>query len=259
MIKVIQGELYRIQKNRLSFLLIFLSTFFMLAFATTFRYNTLKTTSVINIDISITLNKYTEFLFSDYSLIIPITILLILYFTEDYMKGLHEVVFSKGISRMKFFFGKLFTSWIVIVFYIVFNVLVAYLFLISISVNQFQIEYSIWTIVGYLIIQMFCFIGYSCFLWLFSFAIRHRTLALVIIFVLLGTLYLYLTKISIALDMTYSLYKYWIVGLSHIMPIASYPQELSTILVTILIYIVFPIVLAFFIYQRADLRRLERK
>ena len=42
-----------------------------------------------------------------------------------------------------------------------------------------------------------------------------------------GVLYLYLTKISTALDMDYSLYKYWVVGLSHSLQINTFGGEFN--------------------------------
>ena len=106
MLRIIQGELYRIRKNRLFFICLLLSTFFMFAYALTFHYDTVKAAGPQgNIP---SLNGFSEFLFSDYSLLIPITIFQLVYSTEDYQKGVHEVLFAKGISRIDFFFGKLF-------------------------------------------------------------------------------------------------------------------------------------------------------
>ena len=62
--------------------------------------------------------------------------------------------------------------------------------------------------------QCLCFLGYTAFLNLLSYLLRHRIIVTITAFFMLGVLYLYLTKISTALDMDYSLYKYWVVGLS---------------------------------------------
>ena len=119
MLRIIQGELYRIRKNRLFFICLLLSTFFMFAYALTFHYDTVKAAGPQgNIP---SLNGFSEFLFSDYSLLIPITIFQLVYSTEDYQKGVHEVLFAKGISRIYFFFGKLFALWTALIFYLIFS------------------------------------------------------------------------------------------------------------------------------------------
>ena len=208
MFQIIQSELYRIRKNRLFFLCLLLSTFFMFAYALTYHYDTVKTVGLTGGIAS--LNGFTEFLFSDYSLVIPMTIFQLIYVTEDYQKGIHEILFMKGVSRFDFFFGKLLALWIATLFYLIFSFFMAYLFILSTWIKQPYIEFSLTGICGYLILQILCFIGYSSFLWLLSCLIPYRNIVLVVSFFLLGTLYLYLTKISTALDLEYSLYKYWI-------------------------------------------------
>ena len=67
MLRIIQGELYRIRKNRLFFICLLLSTFFMFAYALTFHYDIVKAAGPQgNIP---SLNGFSEFLFSDYSLL----------------------------------------------------------------------------------------------------------------------------------------------------------------------------------------------
>lgn len=259
MIKIIQGEFYRVRKSRLFFVCLLLSTFFMFALALSFHYNTIKVPARIGANTIVSLNKFTEFLFSDYSLILPLTLFLDCYFTEDYHKGTHEILFSKGISRTDFLFGKLIVSWITTLLYLIFNFLMAYLFIFSMWTKQQYIDYSLTRISGYLALQILCFMGYSAFLWLLSCLFRFRNLLLIINVTLLGTLYLYLTKISTALDLTYSLYQYWIVGLSQKMAIDLYLHQLPIILFTITIYILLPTIFSLFVYGKADLRRRERR
>ena len=257
MLQIIQSELYRIRKNRLFFLCLLLSIFFMFAYALGFHYETVKTAGLTG-DIA-SLNGFTEVLFSDYSLVIPITIFQQIYVTEDYQKGVHEILFMKGVSRFDFFFGKLIALWITTLFYLMFSFFMAYIFILSIWIKQPYIEFSLAGICGYLILQMLCFVGYSSFLWLLSCFIPYRNAVLVVSFFLLGTLYLYLTKISTALDLEYSLYKYWIVGLSDQMEISPSMSQLPAILITIAAYILFPTGAAYWIYQKADLRKHERR
>ncbi|MCC0648932.1 ABC transporter permease [Clostridioides sp. ZZV15-6598] len=259
MIKIIQSEFYRIRKSRLFFYCLLLSAFFMLSLALTFHYDTVKVPTKMNIQATVSLNKFTEFLFSDYSLIFPLTLFLGLYFTEDYHRGTYAILLSKGISRTSLFYGKLVASWIGTLLYTIVSFLVAYLFILSLWIKQPQIEYSIPLIIGYLLLQILCFLGYTTFICLISCLFRFRAIVIVINFCLLGTLYLYLTKISTALDLNYSLYQYWIVGLSHKMKINLYIYQLPKILLTITSYIFIPATLSFLLYQKSDLRKLERR
>lgn len=259
MIKIIQGELYRVRKSRLLIVCLLLSTFFVFALTLTFQYDTVKIPARSGEAVVASLNKFTEFLFTDYSLLLPLTLFLGCYFTEDYSKGTCAILFSKGTERRAYFFGKLIVSWITTLLYLVFNFLMAYLFLLSMLAGQQNIDCSIASIGGYLAIQMACFLGYAAFLCLLSCLFRFRALVFAIDILLLGALYLYLTKISAALDLAYSLYQYWIVGLSHKLQIDSYMHQLPVIFVTLLLYNMLPAALSFLIYQKADLRKQERR
>ncbi|MDE7313887.1 MAG: ABC transporter permease [Eubacterium sp.] len=257
MLQMIQSELYRIRKNRFFFLCLLLSAFFMSAYVLSFHYDTVKTAGLTGGIAS--LNGFTQFLFSDYSLVIPITIFQLVYVAEDYQKGVHEILFIKGVSRFNFFFGKLFALWITVFCYLIFSFFAAYILILSIWIKQPHIECSPAGICGYLILQMLCFVGYSSFLWLLSCIIPYRNIVLAVAFFLLGTLYLYLTKISTALDLEYSLYQYWIVGLSDQMEMNPSISRLPAILITIAAYILFPTGAAYWMYQKADLRKRERR
>lgn len=68
-----------------------------------------------------------------------------------------------------------------------------------------------------------------------------------------------LQAISTALDMDYSLYKYWVVGLSHSLQINTIGEDLIPILVTLGIYLFLPTAISFSLFQRLDLRGLERR
>ena len=157
-----------------------------------------------------------------------------------------------------FFFGKLFALWTALIFYLIFSFFMAYIFIFLIWIKQPYIEVSFIKIIGYLVLQILCFVGYSSFLWLLSCLIPYRNIVLVVVFFLLGTLYLYLTRISGALDLEYSFYKYWIVGLSDEMGIDVYMNQLPTILITDAVYIFFPVGAAYWIFQKANLRGRRR-
>ena len=77
--------------------------------------------------------------------------------------------------------------------------------------------------------------------------------------IMLGVLYLYLTKISTALDMDYSLYKYWVVGLSHSLQIKAFGEDLIPICLTLLAYLFLPTAISLSLFLRLDLRDLERR
>ncbi len=257
MFRILQSELYRIRKKPLFFFCLMLSAFFMFAYALTFHYDTVKAAGLTGGIAS--LNDYTEFLFSDYSLVIPITIFQLAYVAEDYQKGIHEILFAKGISRFDFFFGKLTALWIATLFYLIFSFFMAYVFIMAIWIKQTNIQISFVHICGYLILQVLCFIGYSSFLWLLSCLLPYRNIALAVMFFLLGTLYLYLTKISTALNLEYSLYKCWIVGLSDQMEINLSISQLPPVLLTIAAYIFLPAGAAYWIYRKTNLRKQERR
>lgn len=69
MIQTMQSELFRIRKNRLFWVCLALAAFFVFALALTFYHN-----SVDAMLPAISLVSFTEFLFSDYSLIFPLTL-----------------------------------------------------------------------------------------------------------------------------------------------------------------------------------------
>lgn len=259
MIKILQGEFYRVCKSRLFWICISISTFFVFALALTFHYNVVKLPPRSDMSMVASLNQFTEFLFADFSFVLPLTLFLGIYFTEDYRNGTYAVLSSKGVSRANFFFGKLLSSWIATTIYLAFSFLMAYLFIFSMWAKQPNITYSIPVIGGYLVLQILCFIGYSSLMCMLSCLLRFRSLVLITSTVLLGALYLYLTKISTALDLSYSLYQYWIVGLSNNMKIDLYPRQLPIILITISAYVLLPVALSYCIFQKTDLRKQERR
>ena len=107
MIQTMQSELFRIRKSRLFWACLVLAAFFVFALALTFYHNSVNGMLPV-----ISLVSFTEFLFSDYSLIFPLTLFLCLYFTEDFHTGTYSITLSKGTSRVHLFFGKLLASWL---------------------------------------------------------------------------------------------------------------------------------------------------
>ena len=204
-----QSELFRIRKSRLFWACLVLAAFFVFALALTFYHNSVNGMLPV-----ISLVSFTEFLFSDYSLIFPLTLFLCLYFTEDFHTGTYSITLSKGTSRVHLFFGKLLASWGGVLFFLFVCFGVAYLSILMMGASRYDIEYSFSAIGVFLLFQCLCFLGYTAFLNLLSYLLRHRIIVTITAFFMLGVLYLYLTKISTALDMDYSLYKYWVVGLS---------------------------------------------
>lgn len=69
--------------------------FFTLSLAFTFHYDNVRVPMQSGMAVVPSLTKFTEFLFSDYSLVFPLTLFLVLYFTEDYYNGVPDVLFSK--------------------------------------------------------------------------------------------------------------------------------------------------------------------
>jgi ABC-type transport system involved in multi-copper enzyme maturation permease subunit len=258
MLKLIQAEVYRISRSRLFFLSLCLSAFFMFSFVTTFHYTKVKLPlSALN-RVTISIDEFTGFLFSDYSLIIPITLFLVVYFVDDYTNGLRILAFSKGITRGELFFGKWMAAWLLVMFYFLFNMLLAYLLFIPLTINQYPISFSFAQVFGFLLLQMLCFIGYTCLLGLVCCIIRVRSIILAVLLVLAVVLYVYLTKISAALGVSYSLYQYWIIGLSHKMDIAAYKEHLPVIVATLAGYLLIPTLLAYYLANKAETRRSRR-
>ena len=136
---------------------------------------------------------------------------------------------------------------------------VAYLSILMMGASRYDIEYSFSAIGVFLLFQCLCFLGYTAFLNLLSYLLRHRIIVTITAFFMLGVLYLYLTKISTALDMDYSLYKYWVVGLSHSLQINAFGEDLIPICLTLLAYLFLPTAISLSLFLRLDLRDLERR
>ena len=154
-----QSELFRIRKNRLFWACLALAAFFVFALALTFYHN-----SVNGMLPAISLVSFTEFLFSDYSLIFPLTLFLCLYFTEDFHTGTYSIALSKGTSRVHLFFGKLLASWIGVLFFLFVCFGVAYLSILIMGASRYDIDYSFSAIGAFLLLQCLCFLGYTAFL-----------------------------------------------------------------------------------------------
>lgn len=169
------------------------------------------------------------------------------------------MVLSKGANRAQVFFGKLLAAWISVFFFLLVCFGVAYLSILMMGTARHDIEYSLPAMGTFLLIQCLCFFGYTAVLNLISYLLRHRIIVTIVAFFVLGVLYLYLTKISAALDMDYSLYKYWIVGLSHSLRINTIAEDFMPILITLAVYLFLPTVVSFSLFQKLDLRSLERR
>lgn len=259
MIRILQGEFFRLRKSRLFFACLLLSSFYVLSLALTFHYTLVRVPEKAGIQVIASLNAYTEFLFSDYSLIYPLTLFLGFYLTEDYHKGVQAVLLSKGVPRAGLFWGKLLAAWLGTLLYLFINFFMACLLILSMWAGRPVIECSLPLIGGYLALQILCFLGYTCFIWLLSCLFRHRVIVTAGSFALLIVLYICLTRISSALDLSYSLYQYWVVGLSNELKLGLSLHQLYPAVITILAYLLAPTALAYLLYRRADLRRFERR
>lgn len=259
MIRIIQSEFFRIRKSRLFLACLLLSAFYVVSLALTFHYDCVKVPEKAGVQVIASLNAYTEFLFSDYSLIYPLTLFLGFYLTEDFHKGVQAVLLSKGVPRTGLFWGKLIAAWLGTLLYLFINFFVAYALILSMWAGRPVIEYALPRIGGYLLLQILCFFGYTCLIWLLSCLFRHRVIVTGGSFALLIVLYLYLTRISSALDLSDSLYQYWVVGLSNELKIGQSLQHLYPAILTILAYLLVPTAIAYVLYRRMDLRKLERR
>ena len=134
MIQTMQSELFRIRKSRLFWACLVLAAFFVFALALTFYHNSVNGMLPV-----ISLVSFTEFLFSDYSLIFPLTLFLCLYFTEDFHTGTYSITLSKGTSRVHLFFGKLLASWGGVLFFLFVCFGVAYLSILMMGASRYDI------------------------------------------------------------------------------------------------------------------------
>ena len=155
MIQTMQSELFRIRKSRLFWACLVLAAFFVFALALTFYHNSVNGMLPV-----ISLVSFTEFLFSDYSLIFPLTLFLCLYFTEDFHTGTYSITLSKGTSRVHLFFGKLLASWGGVLFFLFVCFGVAYLSILMMGASRYDIKYSFSAIGVFLLFQCLCFLGY---------------------------------------------------------------------------------------------------
>ena len=137
MIQTMQSELFRIRKSRLFWACLVLAAFFVFALALTFYHNSVNGMLPV-----ISLVSFTEFLFSDYSLIFPLTLFLCLYFTEDFHTGTYSITLSKGTSRVHLFFGKLLASWGGVLFFLFVCFGVAYLSILMMGASRYDIKYG---------------------------------------------------------------------------------------------------------------------
>lgn len=177
---------------------------------------------------AISLVSFTEFLFSDYSLIFPLTLFCACTLQKIFIPA-HTVSHFLKEQAEYIYFWKLLASWIGVLFFLFVCFGVAYLSILIMGASRYDIDYSFSAIGAFLLLQCLCFLGYTAFLNLLSYLLRHRIIVTIAAFFLLGVLYLYLTKISTALDMDYSLYKYWVVGLSHSLQINTFGENLMPI------------------------------
>ena len=134
MIQTMQSELFRIRKSRLFWVCLVLAAFFVFALALTFYHNSVNGMLPV-----ISLVSFTEFLFSDYSLIFPLTLFLCLYFTEDFHTGTYSITLSKGTSRVHLFFGKLLASWGGVLFFLFVCFDVEYLSIMMMGASRYDI------------------------------------------------------------------------------------------------------------------------
>ena len=182
MIQTMQSELFRIRKSRLFWACLVLAAFFCLCACPAFYHNSVNGMLPV-----ISLVSFTEFLFSDYSLIFPLTLFLCLYFTEDFHTGTYSITLSKGTSRVHLFFGKLLASWggrFIFFLFVCFGV--AYLSILMMGASRYDIKYSFSAIGVFLLFQCLCFLGYTAFLNLLSYLLRHRIIVTITAFFMLG-------------------------------------------------------------------------
>lgn len=246
-------------KSRLFWICISISTFFVFSLALTFHYNTVKLPSRSDMSVVASLNQFTEFLFADFSFVLPLTLFLGFLFHRGL--SLQDLCHSFCQRCLK----KRIFHWQTIFVLDCNNYLSCVQLSNGIPVYFLHVgktsKYNLF---------------HSCNRWLFSFTdimlcwifftyvyakclLRFRSLVLITSTILLGALYLYLTKISTALDLSYSLYQYWIVGLSGNMKIDLYWSQLPMILITIFAYVLLPAALSYAIFQKADLSKEERR
>lgn len=97
MIQTMQSELFRIRKSRLFFGCLVLAAFFVFALALTFYHN-----SVNGMLSAISLVPFTEFLFSDYSLVFPLTLFFVCTLQKIFIPAHTAWYFLKGQTGRRY-------------------------------------------------------------------------------------------------------------------------------------------------------------
>ncbi|WP_211655499.1 ABC transporter permease [Planococcus alpniumensis] len=258
MIAVFQSELYRVRKSKIFIVCLSLALLFVLALVLSYNFEQVRAHEKGEISGTPSIAGFTEYLFSDYSILSPLLLFLIIHITSDFKQGLYPVLLSKGVKRTDILWGKLLSCLCAMVLYLGVCLVFAYTLIITTWANISKIGVPIFEIGTYLFIQFLSLGAYTTFVLMICYLLRNRTVSFFVNVFLLGVLWLHLTKIGTALDMSYPLYQYWIVGLSHGLQIEQIPQYIDRIVITIASYFIISIVVTRITFSHFDIKHLEK-
>lgn len=258
MIAVFQSELYRIRKSKIFIFCLSLALFFVLALTISYNHDYDRVLGKAGGPDIPSVADFTEYLFSDYSMIYPLLLFLIVHITSDFKQELYPVLLSKGVKRTAIFWGKFFSCLYAMILYLVICLVFAYAVIFTMWANISGVSIPILEIGIYLSIQFLSFGAYTTFVLMVCYLLRNRTISFCVNYLLLAVLWLHLTKIGTALDMSYPLYQYWIVGLSNGLQIEQIPNNMGRIIVTITLHFVIPIAVARTTFCHFDIKNLEK-
>ncbi|MEK5067588.1 ABC transporter permease [Sporosarcina sp. FSL K6-1508] len=258
MIAIFQSELYRIRKSKIFIFCLSLALFFVLALAISYNHDYVRVPGKAGNLVSPSVAEFTEYLFSDYSMISPLLLFLIVHVTSDFKQELYPVLLSKGVKRTAIFLGKLLSCLYAMMLYFLICLVFAYAVIFTMWANISEVGISVFEIGTYLSIQFLSFGAYTAFVLMVCYLLRNRTISCCVNYLLLVVLWLHLTKIGTALDMSYPLYQYWIVGLSNGLQIEQIPHNIGRIIVTITLYFIISIAVARTTFCHFDIKNSEK-
>lgn len=212
MISIVQAELYRIKYAKSQYIYLGISLFFTLSLCVNYEYIYIEKPLREGIQIVNSWEKFFRYYFADYSMFYPLIFAISAYFLSDSKLNIYPLFVAKGIDKKKIFFSKILIAFLITIVHFALNIiLVGVLMNSAISHSN---EENIIKVLLCILLELICYIIFASFVVLFSVLFRKRNIAIASTLVFIAISYFYLTKIGDALDISGSLYEYWIIGFS---------------------------------------------
>lgn len=233
---LLKSEVYKIKNSRYLYVGFMLALFFSFALSVNYQYEYIRKPQLHGVKVYqdvYSLDFFTQYLFQDYSMFYPFIYIMSSYFSDDFHYKVYSVIHSNGISKARMILNKMIAGWIITLIYMCINIIVSDLLFIRLLPNDHIKVNSFSALIIYLSLQ---YVGYSflcSIILLLSIIFRRKQISFAITIFLLVLCYLYLPKLSGALDFDFSLYVYWVVGFSinmEINDLASAVKQMPVIL-----------------------------